>query len=654
MLATVQHLLDGLNDEQREAVLETEGRLLVLSGAGSGKTKVLTTRIGYLLGQGVDPWKILAITFTNKAAKEMKERAYSINGLAQKCWIGTFHSVCSRILNTHVHLLGIDKFTHLDQSDQKSLIKQAATQLGLEVDKNIIYNLGSQISLWKSDMITPGEAQSMTHGNKDKSSSANVFERYEAMKADHNYFDFDDLLLKTVHLFHTNPELLGRYQNTFRYVMIDEFQDTNKVQFELIEMLGGKYKNIFLVGDPDQSIYKFRAAKIENILDYAKLYPETKLITLKKNYRSTQVIVNASNEVVRQNKMRLEREAYSVGNQGDSIHVFRFNDAGREADFIARLIVNLRKSEGRDWSDFAILYRMNNQSKHLELAFRDENIPYKIVGSISFYERKEIKNLISYMRACHNTFDDIALKNIINVPARGIGAKTVEKVEDFARSRNITFFAALQNIDEVATASKINKSTVAKIKEFYTIIDSLSKAAAIGEFSASGFMKVLLSKTGFMGQFDPEKEEDETRIENVTHLKDYAQHWDMQEDKEQNTLGQFLSEISLDGDREDVEDDDFVTLTSVHSAKGLEWSHVWVCGCEDNVFPHFRSKSNQSDLEEERRLFYVAMTRAAERLFLSYSAYKFEYGSQKPIKQNPSPFVEEVPTHYKRVMIQKA
>lgn len=654
LLATEQNLLDGLNDSQRNAVRETQGRVLVLAGAGAGKTKVLTTRAVYLMAQRVDPWHILAITFTNKAAKEIKARVHAMNSQGFKCWIGTFHSVCSRILNTHAHLLGNDKFTHMSESDIKSTIKQAAVQLGLEVDKNMIYNLGSQISLWKSDMITPGEAQSMTHGNKDKSSAANVFERYEALKERNLYYDYDDLLLKTVHLFRTNPELLGRYQNTFRYIMIDEFQDTNKVQFEIIEMLGGKHKNIFLVGDPDQSIYSFRSAKIENILKYQQLHPDTKLITLKENYRSTQNIVDASNALVHHNKMRLDREAFSVGKKGDSIHVFRFNDAGREADFIARLIVNIRKTERRDWSDFAILYRMNNHSKHLELAFRDENIPYKIVGSISFYDRKEIKDLISYLRACHNSYDDIAVKNIINVPKRAIGETTVKKIEQFAQERNIPFFTALQNIDEVAAASKINKGTVTKIKEFVSIIESVSKVTETGEFAAANLMKVLLSKTGFMGQFDPEKEEDEARIENVTHLRDYAQHWDMKEDKELNTLGQFLSEISLDGDREDVDGDDFVTLTSTHSAKGLEWKQVFVAGLEDNVFPHFRSKSKASDLEEERRLFYVAMTRAAERLFLTYSAYKFEYGSQKPIKQNPSPYIDEIPHQYKRVMIQKA
>ncbi|UOE58235.1 UvrD-helicase domain-containing protein (plasmid) [Cytobacillus oceanisediminis] len=646
-------LFKGLNESQKRAVLATEGRILVLAGAGSGKTKVLTTRTAYLLGQNVDPWRIMAITFTNKSAKEMKERVQKMHPAAYKCWVGTFHSICLRILMPNIHLLGIEKFTPMDESDQRAMVKKVAQQLGLEVDKNIVYNMLSQISLWKSDMISPGEAQSITHGNNDKRDMANVYEAYENQKAIHHYFDFDDLLLKTIRLFQLNPELLGKYQNMFRYIMVDEFQDTNKVQFEIIEMLSAKNKNIFLVGDPDQSIYSFRSAKIENILRYQQMHPDTITFTLQENYRSTQAIVNASNALVENNKMRLDREAFSVGRRGDDIHVFRFNDASREADFVARLIVNIRKTEKKDWKDFAVLYRMNFQSKHLELALRDENIPYKIVGSISFYDRKEIKDIISYVRAAHNLFDDYALKKIINVPKRAIGDKTVDKISAFAEDRKIPFFTALLNIDEVAEQTKINKGTVAKIKNFAAIMDSLSKQAVTGDFSATNFMKALLKETEYLSQFNPEKEEDEARIENIAHLRDYAKHWDMQE-KEQNTLAQFVSEISLDGDRDDVDDEDYVTLTSVHSAKGLEWSQTFIIGMEDDTFPHYRSKQKASDLEEERRLMYVAMTRAAERLFCTYSAYKFEYNSQKPVRQKPSPFLDEIPAQYKTVRIQTA
>ncbi|AFQ30363.1 ATP-dependent helicase [Bacillus thuringiensis] len=653
MLATVENPLMGtLNSSQQRAVLTTEGRVLVLAGAGSGKTKVLTTRIAYLLQQGVDPWRILAITFTNKSAKEMKERVTGMDSRASKSWIGTFHSICNRILSTNIHHLGMDMFTLMDDTDQKALVKTAAVQLGLEADKNIVYNLLSQISLWKNEAISPGQAQSNSTGDKEKLAVSHIYQKYEDLKAIHNYFDYDDLLLKTVHLFQNNPELLGRYQNLFRYVLVDEFQDTNKIQFDLIEMLSQKHGNIFLVGDADQSIYSFRSAKIENILSYQKIHPETQLILLQENYRSTQNIVNASNSLVGNNKMRLEREAFSVSGVGDDIHVFRFNDASREADFVARMIVNMKKATQCDWKDFAVLYRMNFQSKHLELALRDENIPYKIVGTTSFYDRKEIKDLVSYIRASHNLTDDYALERVINVPSRKIGKTTIEKIYAFAHERRIPFFVALQNIDEVAALSKINKSTVAKIKEFATLMQELSQLALVGEFSATKFMQTLIKKTDFMGQFDKEKEEDETRIENVTHLRDYARHWDAQE-KEINSLAQFVSEITLDGDS-DEDEEDFVTLTSVHSAKGLEWPETFVIGLEDDVFPHYRSKQKLSDLEEERRLMYVAMTRAGKRLYLTHSAFKYEYGSQKPIRQKPSPFLGEIPDNYKTVMIQTA
>ena len=654
MVEANNNLLDGLNPSQKQAVLTTEGRNLVLAGAGSGKTRVLSTRVAYLLEQGVDPWRILAITFTNKSAKEMKERISGMNSNSYKCWIGTFHSICNRILATNVHQLGIEMFTLMDENDQRAIVKAAAVALGMEADKTVVYNIQSQISKWKNEGIYPGQAQSMTQGDQDKQAVAHIYQQYEDMKAISNYFDFDDLLLKTTHLFQTNPELLGRYQNLFRYILVDEFQDTNRIQFDLIEMLSGKHGNIFLVGDADQSIYSFRSAKIENILNYQNLHPETNVIKLQENYRSTQKIVNASNSLVNNNKMRLDREAFSVGEAGDDIHVFRFEDASREADFVARMIFNLKKVEGWDWKDFAVLYRMNFQSKHLELALRDNNIPYKIVGSTSFYDRKEIKDLVSYIRVIHNLADDYAIERTINVPKRSIGETTVNKVRQFAEGRRIPLFAALKSIDEVAAQHKINKPTVARIKAYVELLEELHAFAnEQEEFSASRFIQQLLRKTGFMKQFNHEKEEDEARIENVTHLRDYARHWDAQE-KEINTLAQFVSEISLDTAGEEEDEEDFVTLTSVHSAKGLEWSQTFVIGLEDGVFPHHRSKTSKSEMEEERRLMYVACTRAAKRLFLTHSAYKYEHGSQKRIRQKPSPFLEEIPDIYKTVHIQIA
>jgi len=649
-----RELVKGLNDNQLAAVVDTEGRILVLAGAGSGKTAVLTRRMAYILNEGVDPWRILAITFTNKASREMKERLVQLNSDGYKTWTGTFHGICNRILNANIHHLGMEQFTLIDDSDQRAIIKQACAENGLEADKNVLFEIGSKISKWKNEGISPGEAQSSNQGNKDLLASAYIYQRYEDIKHTLSYFDYDDLILKTIHLFQNNPEVLGKYQNQFRYILCDETQDTNKIQFQLLDMLSSKHGNIFMVGDSDQSIYKFRSAKIENILNYQKLYPETKLHILTENYRSTQTIVNASNHLVENNKMRLDREAVSQGEVGDPIHVFRFNDASREADYVAQLIDIIKKRESRDWSDFAILYRMNFQSKHVELALRDLSIPYKIVGNISFYDRVEIKQIVYYLRAIHNMADDRAIEEIINVPRRGIGETTVNKIKEFAAERKIPLFTALSNMSDVAEAGiKIRKGTVTAIEDFVKLINELSQASK-GEFSGSEYLTLLLKRLEFMKQFDPEKEEDEARIENVTYLRDYAKHWDSQE-KDEHSLTQFLADLSLDNDdgREE-EDENFVTLTSIHSSKGLEWSHVFCIGLEDGIFPHHKSKAVEEDLEEERRLAYVAFTRAKDRLFATYSQYRYEYNSHRPIRQKPSQFIDEIPDDYKVTMHQTA
>lgn len=654
MIAQLENpLLKGLNDNQRNAVIDTEGRVLVLAGAGSGKTAVLTKRMAYLMSEGVDPWRILAITFTNKASRELKERVGQLHREAYKCWAGTFHGICNRILNTNVHHLGLDQFTLIDETDQRAIVKQVCKEVGLEVDKQVIYELLGKISTWKNEGISPGEATSSNQGNQDLLAAAHIYEKYEDQKNLLSYFDFDDLLLKTVQLFRNNQEVLGKYQNQFKYILCDEVQDTNRVQFELIDMLSNRHGNIFLVGDADQSIYAFRSAKIENILNYKKLYPETKIHVLTENYRSTQTIVQASNSLVEHNKMRLDREARSMGTVGDKVHVFRFNDASREADYVAQLIDIIKKKERRDWSEFAILYRMNKQSKQIELALRDLSIPYKIVGSISFYDRSEIKTLIYYLRACHNLADDCAIEKIINVPKRSIGETTLEKIKIFAEDRKIPLFAALANMDDVLQTQTIRKNTVAAINGFVSLMKELVEDAKTAPFSASDFLTNLLKKTEFMRQFSPEKEEDEARIDNVTYLRDYAKQWDAQE-KENNTLAQFLADISLDNDTDDEEEEDYVTLTSIHSAKGLEWENCFVIGMEDGIFPHHKSKATMNELEEERRLAYVAYTRAKERLFITYSQYRYEYNSNKPIRQKPSQFIEEIPSDYKITLHQTA
>lgn len=638
-MLTPLELLDGMNTNQQGAIVDTQGRVLVLAGAGSGKTSVLTKRVAYLHNQGIPAWQILCITFTNKASREMKERIHAITGPSIKdAWIGTFHSICLRILTRFSKELGYEKFTLIDGEDQKKIIKELIKTMGYELEPPEVL---SKISGWKSQMIDPPSAlaRETYQDNKDM---AQVYHAYEDKKRELLYFDFDDLLNNVIHLFNTCPQILERYQNQFRYVLVDEFQDTNDTQFKLIDMLTARHGNVFLVGDADQSIYGFRHAKIENILRYQETYPETKLHVLEQNYRSTQVIVNAANAVIEKNEMRLDRTAVSMGPKGDPILMFQGDDDSREADFVANMISRIQKKESRRWSDFAVLYRTNRQSRAVEMALTQFGIPYRITGGNAFYNRKEIKDLVSYMRAIDNGVDDISFERIINVPKRGIGKTSIERIQGFADECGIPFAKALENLDDIP---KLTKKAKTAITEFNEVMKKLREFSVSEQFTVGDTLQMILNETDFYSQFDAEKEEDESRIENIQELLNVASAWD-KEEKEVNTLSQFLAETSLVAETEEEDSDNVVTLMSVHSSKGLEFGQLFIVGLEQGIFPHNRSLADPKEMEEERRLMYVAMTRAKERLFISWAKTRWEYGNPRPIPTKPSRFLEEVPKEY--------
>lgn len=634
-----QNILNGLNPSQAAAVQDTQGRLLLLASAGSGKTRVLTHRIAYLLEQGIEAWKILSITFTNKAAKEMKARVKKLSGdMAKDLWSGTFHSICLRILTRYGSRIGYDKFTLIDASDQKKLVNEIAKFLGYD-DLDYRDMLGA-ISTWKSNRITPGQAISAAK-YQDEKNLAQIYQAYEDKKRELHYMDFDDLLSNTVTLFENAPDVLAKYQSQFHYIFVDEFQDTDTTQFQLIDMLAAMHGNVFLVGDDSQSIYSFRNAKIENILNYQQTYPDTKVYKLEENYRSTQVIVNAANAVVENNIMRLDKTARSMGTLGDPIITFHAEDDSREADFVANMISRITKKEGRPYSDFAVLYRTNRQSRAIEMAFTQFGLPYKITGGSAFYDRKEIKDLVSYMRAIDNGVDDISFERIINVPKRGVGKTTIDRIREYAESCHIPFAKALTHLEDIP---KLQKKAKTAIGEFLALMDSFRAYSISPDFTVLGMLKMILSETEFYSQFDLEKEEDESRIENIQELMNVAGQWD-EEEKEINTLTQFLTETSLVSDIAE-DDDNHIQMMSVHASKGLEFSHVFVVGLEAGIFPHGRSMDNDMDLEEERRLMYVAMTRAEHRLFLSRARQRYEYGQMRAIPTQPSMFFKEVPRQF--------
>lgn len=631
--------LDMLNDRQREAVLQTEGPVLILAGAGSGKTRVLTQRIAYLIEEKhVNPWNILAITFTNKAAEEMRERVDSIVGFgAESIWVSTFHSMCVRILRRYIDRLGYDtNFTIYDTDDSKSVMKEICKRLNIDTKLYKERAILSEISSAKDELISPEEYNLNTMGDFSKRRVAEAYREYQDTLKKNNALDFDDLIAKTVELFRMNPDVLDSYQERFRYISVDEYQDTNTAQFELVRLLSRKYRNLCVVGDDDQSIYKFRGANIRNILDFEKVFPEAKVVKLEQNYRSTQTILDAANAVIRNNTARKDKRLWTDQGEGEKVHFRRFDSAYEEAEFIASDIAR-KKRYGADYRDFAVLYRTNAQSRLLEERFIMEGIPYDVVGGVNFYARKEIKDVLAYLKTIDNGRDDLAVKRIINVPRRGIGATTILRVQDYADGRAISFFDALCEADQIMAVGK----GAAKIKPFTTMIRAFRSKMAY--YSLEELVQDVLESTGYVKELEDSDEEDaQDRIQNIDEFISKVVAYESSHDEP--TLSGFLEEVALVADVDNVDGaDNRVLLMTLHSAKGLEFPYVYLSGMEDGIFPSYMTitSDDPSAIEEERRLAYVGITRAKEELTLTCARQRMVRGETQ---YNPvSRFIREVP-----------
>ena len=600
-------IYDKLNEPQREAVYHTDGPLLILAGAGSGKTRVLTHRIAYLIGErGVNPWNILAITFTNKAAEEMRQRVDNLVGFgAESVWVSTFHSACVRILRRFIDRLGYENhFTIYDTDDQKTLIKEVCRKVDVDTKVFKERSLLSAISSAKNEMILPDEFELNAGGDFAKMKIAKVYREYEAQMRANNALDFDDLLVKTVQLLQTQPDVLESYQERFRYIMVDEYQDTNTVQFQLVSLLAGKYKNLCVVGDDDQSIYKFRGANIRNILDFEHEFPDAKVIKLEQNYRSTGNILNAANSVIANNRGRKEKSLWTENGEGELIRLRQFDTAFDEADFIGEDIKNAVR-QGGSYNDSAVLYRTNAQSRLLEEKFIAMNIPYKIVGGVNFYARREIKDLLAYLKTIDNGRDDVAVRRIINVPKRGIGLTTINRIQESATERGIGFYEALLAPGLIAGVGR----SATKLDSFAALIEYFKTLAE--EMNITDLLQEVIEKTGYIESLENEdKEEAKTRKENIDELISKAATYEesCQDKDEKATLSGFLEEVALVADIDSLdEDQEYVVLMTLHSAKGLEFPRVYLAGMEDGLFPGYMSinAGDREELEEERRLCYV-------------------------------------------------
>lgn len=636
-------IYDKLNEPQREAVYHTDGPLLILAGAGSGKTRVLTHRIAYLIGErGVNPWNILAITFTNKAAEEMRQRVDNLVGFgAESVWVSTFHSACVRILRRFIDRLGYENhFTIYDTDDQKTLIKEVCRKVDVDTKVFKERSLLSAISSAKNEMILPDEFELNAGGDFAKMKIAKVYREYEAQMRANNALDFDDLLVKTVQLLQTQPDVLESYQERFRYIMVDEYQDTNTVQFQLVSLLAGKYKNLCVVGDDDQSIYKFRGANIRNILDFEHEFPDAKVIKLEQNYRSTGNILNAANSVIANNRGRKEKSLWTENGEGELIRLRQFDTAFDEADFIGEDIKSAVR-QGGSYNDSAVLYRTNAQSRLLEEKFIAMNIPYKIVGGVNFYARREIKDLLAYLKTIDNGRDDVAVRRIINVPKRGIGLTTINRIQESATERGIGFYEALLAPGLIAGVGR----SATKLDSFAALIEYFKTLAE--EMNITDLLQEVIEKTGYVESLENEdKEEAKTRKENIDELISKAATYEesCQNKDEKATLSGFLEEVALVADIDSLdEDQEYVVLMTLHSAKGLEFPRVYLAGMEDGLFPGYMSinAGDREELEEERRLCYVGITRAEQELTLTSARRRMVHGETQ---YNPmSRFVKEIP-----------
>ena len=633
-------IYDSMNDRQREAVFHTEGPLLILAGAGSGKTRVLTHRVAYLIEeQGVNPWNILAITFTNKAAGEMRDRVDQLVTFgAESVWVATFHSTCVRILRRYIDRLGFDhNFTIYDSDDQKTLMKDICKRLQIDTKTYKEKAILGAISSAKDELIGPEEYELNNMADFGKRKIAAAYKEYQKQLRNNNALDFDDLIVKTVELFQMNPDILDAYQERFKYIMVDEYQDTNTAQFRLISLLASKYQNLCVVGDDDQSIYKFRGANIGNILNFESVFPNARTIKLEQNYRSTQTILDAANHVIQNNVGRKRKTLWTANGNGTPIIYQQFMTAYEEAEYIAGEITK-KVGEGEyRYNDCAILYRTNAQSRLFEEKFLLANIPYKIIGGINFYARKEIKDLLAYLKTVDNAKDDLAVRRIINVPKRGIGATTLAKVQDYAAEHAISFYNALRAAEEIPSLGR----SAAKVRPFVTFIQTLRTQQEY--FSVEELLKEIIEQTGYVKELEAEDtEEARARIENIDELISKVASYE--EEAENPTLSGFLEEVALVADIDNLEEDsDRVLLMTLHSAKGLEFPNVYMAGMEDGIFPSYMTiiSEDPSDIEEERRLCYVGITRAKRQLTITSARTRMIRGETQYNKA--SRFVQEIP-----------
>lgn len=630
-------ILQGLNEQQSQAVQHINGPLLLLAGAGSGKTRVLTHRIAYMLENGIRPWNILAVTFTNKAANEMKERIRRLCGqTGEDLNIGTFHSICVRILRREIEKLGYkSNFVIYDSSDQKTAMKQILKNLNIDEKPNKVLN---RISNAKNELIGPDEFEGNMWSLADKVAQQ-AYGPYQRMLKENNALDFDDIIMLTVNLLRNYPMVREYYQNRFQYIMIDEYQDTNHAQYILVKLLAETHRNLCVVGDPDQSIYGFRGADIQNILDFEQDYKEATVIKLERNYRSTAEILEAADYVIRQNRSRKEKTLVSDKGPGEYLTLFKASSDREEAQYVVNEILEQRRQKGHDYSDFAILYRTNAQSRVLEDALMKNRIPYKVVGGLKFYDRKEIKDVLAYLRLIYNPSDDVAFTRIINRPKRGIGATSLQRLVEYAEEMNLSQYEASGQVAKIlGIRGKANKSLL----EFYQMIEVLR--TFVDNMKVTELTEKILKTTGYVQDLEKEGTvEAQSRIENIQELFSVMEEYIRS--GQGYTLGSFLEDVALTADIDDVEDnaDTGVLLMTLHTVKGLEFPVVFMTGMEETIFPHSRSMEDETELEEERRICYVGITRAEEQLYMTCSQSRMVFGQTK--YNSMSRFIKDIPSH---------
>ena len=649
----IMSIYDTLNPEQKRAVLHDKGPLLILAGAGSGKTRVLTHRIAYLIEErGVNPWNILAITFTNKAAKEMRERVDKIVGFgSEDIWVSTFHSTCVRILRRYADTIGYTRsFTIYDSDDSKTLMREVCKYLNIDTKKTNERSILSVISKAKDEMITPEEFTKNAHGDYTQNKYAQAYTEYQKRLKASNAMDFDDLIFKTVELFQTNQDALEYYQNRFRYIMVDEYQDTNTAQFRFIHLLASGFNlygerefNLCVVGDDDQSIYKFRGANIYNILNFEQAFQKTNVIKLEQNYRSTKSILNAANEVICNNQGRKDKSLWTENEEGEPVHFTQFETDFEEADAITSEIKQSVENGDATYKDFAILYRTNAQSRLFEEKLVLKNIPYKMIGGVNFYDRKEIKDILAYLKTINNGLDSLAVKRIINVPRRGIGLTTVDRVNDYAVEHDLSFYDALTRAQYIPGLER----TASKLTPFISLIEGLKSRVNQEGFSLRELIDDILDATGYLRELEEEgAEEAQDRISNINELVNKMVAYE-ENTLDQPTLSGFLEEVALVSDIDNLdEDNEKVVLMTLHSAKGLEFPYVYLCGIEEGIFPSYMSinaENPKEEIEEERRLCYVGITRAMKQLSLSAARQRMLRGETQYNK--PSRFIHEIPRY---------